>query len=461
MTAPATAVAVEAALEARGLRTGLEPARRSGAEAWRALLAELAALDWELLDRQRAALAEPPPAPPTALEPPEILPPSRAPGPETEAAAEAGWRALRAGRVALATVAGGQASRLGFDAPKGSFPLAPVSGASLFQILAGQVRRLGELCGQSLCWILLTGPENHAETQRYFEQRSLFGLRREQLRFVCQGTLPALSPEGQLLLAAPGRLFRNPDGHGGLYRALAAAGLYSELRRRGVDTLYTCQVDNALVRLGDPVFVGHHLLRRAALSAKVVEKTDPDEKVGLLLRSGGRHLCLEYSDLRPELAAQRAPDGRLRFRAGNIAMHVFALDFAESLGTAELPLHLARKQVRALDADGRPAERPAVKFETFLFDAFPRAGTVAVQEAERDEEFAPLKNRTGADSIATARAALSARARRWLAEALPELRPAPAGDLEIEPGLAYDCADLRACAAQLVLEAGGHLLRRR
>lgn len=463
MAAPALASSaqVDEALAARGLQSVLAPARRAGADAVAALLQDLAGVDWELLDRQRAALAAPPPAAPCPLEPPELLPPPARATPENEAAARRGWEALRAGRVAVATVAGGQASRLGFDAPKGTFPLAPVSGASLFQMLAGQVRRLRELSGAALPWIIQTGPENHADTHRFLERHNWFHLRRDSVLLVCQGTLPALSADGQLLLAAPDRLFRNPDGHGGFYAALSGSGALAELRRRGVDTLFSCQVDNALVRMGDPVFLGHHLGRGADMSAKVVEKTDPGEKVGMLARCGGRHVVLEYSDLPPELAARRAADGSLLYRAGNIAIHAFTLSFVEAMAGAQLPLHLARKKVRALDAGGQPVERDAVKFETFVFDAMPLARCVAVQLVERDEEFAPLKNRDGVDSIRTAREALDRRARRWCAAALPQLRLAEHGWVEIEPGLAYDAADLRSRAGEVELVACGRLLRRR
>lgn len=446
----------------RGQEGVLALARRAGVACAERLAAELQALDWELLDRQRAALrAGPPPLPQGRLECPELLPPSTAVGPETEAAAAAGWQALRGGRVALCTVAGGQASRLGFEGPKGAFPLGPVTGASLFQILSGMVARLRERAAAPLLWIVQTGPDNDAETRRFFARRSHFGLPPDSVRFMCQGTLPALTPDGDLLLAAPDALFRSPDGHGGFFAALRRSGLLVELRSRGVDTLYYCQVDNALVRLGDPVFLGHHLRAGADMSLKAVAKTDPSERVGVVVRCGDRHFCVEYSDLPRELADACDPDGGLRLRAGNVAMHAFALEFAAAMGVEPLPLHLARKRVRALQQGGGLGIRDAVKFETFVFDALPRARRVAVQLAERGEEFAPLKNREGLDSIATARQALDRRARRWVAEALPGAAVAPAGLLELAPGLALDAADLRQRAAEVELACGGRLLRLR
>jgi len=443
----------------------MEAARRAGAGAALRLEQEIAALDWAQLDRQRAALrAAAAPAADLAagLEPPPLLPASTAAGaPGLEAAERRGWEELRSGRVAVVTVAGGQASRLGFDGPKGAYPLGPVSGASLFQILAGQVERLRAVAGAPLPWILMTGPENHAATREFFERRNHFGLGARTVHFACQGLLPALSPEGELLLAAPDRLFRNPDGHGGLFRALARAGLLDRLQEAGVSTLFTCQVDNPLVRMADPAFLGFHLQAGARMSCKAVIKTDPAEKVGVLALRRGLMECIEYSDLPAALQAERAADGGLRFRAGNVAMHAIGLPFARDVAAAELPLHRARKEVAALGPDGLPAKRHAVKFETFIFDALPLAGPggALVQEADRGEEFAPVKNRDGDDSAASARAALDARARRWLHAAGVE---APArGLIELEPGLALSAADLCSRRGEWEMRSGRLLARKR
>jgi len=449
---------LQAALDERGVISVLEPARRAGGGATAALIRELQQLDWQVLDRQRRALQAGAPAAPGALAPPPLAPPSTDAGPETAAAAAAGWEALRAGRVALCTVAGGQASRLGFDGPKGAYPLGPVTGASLFQMMAGQVARLRQRSGSPIPWIIQTGPDNHLSTQRFFARRNWFGLGSASVSFVCQGTLPALDPDGGLLLSAPGRLFRNPDGHGGFYRALQAGGLYEQLRRQGVDLLFYCQVDNPLVRMGDPAFLGHHLLQQAEMSVKVVEKTAPGEKVGLVALVDGTASCIEYSDLSEELAAERAEDGGLRFRAGNIAIHAFDLGFAERIAGSELELHLARKQVAALDGGLDPVLRDGVKFETFVFDALPLAARAVVQMCPREEEFAPVKNRSGSDSILSSRQALDRRSRAWL-EGAPAGGDLPEGRwIELQVGVALDREDLQDRADALRRRCGGALV---
>ena len=448
------------ALEERGMDGVLSVARQAGPAAEASLKADLALIDWAMLDRQRRALDAGEPKSVGGILPPELKPASTSGDAANQAAEEAGWDALRAGRIAIATVAGGQASRLGFQGPKGAYPLGSVGGASLFQMMAGQIARLREMTGAALPWVIQTGPGNHDETVAYFERRSYFGLGSGTVHFACQGTLPALTPEGQFLLASPGALFRNPDGHGGFYRALREAGVPEALRAQGIDTVFYCQVDNPLVRMGDPIFLGHHLLEQARMSVKVVAKTDPHEKVGLIIaREDGRLGCIEYSDLADELAEAREEDGQLRYRAGNIALHAFDLRFLEEMAEAALPLHLARKEVLALKGNGpEPVKQAGVKFETFVFDALPLADRAMVQLAEREEEFAPVKNASGNDSVATSRTALDARTRRW-AEAAGITVPA-AGAVEIQSGLCYDKGDLIAQAPALQLAAGGHLIQR-
>ncbi len=429
-------------LRQRGMEQVFEPALKAGPKAVAQLECDLLDVNWDILDSQLKSITDGTKAVSGELSPPPLTEASTTESELTRQAQQVGMAALSEGRVALCTVAGGQASRLGFEAPKGAFPLGPCSGASLFQMMAGQVARLRELSGADLQWIIQTGPGNHQDTQEFFAKRNCFGLGVDNIHFVCQGTLPALSPDGQFLLSSPGSLFRNPDGHGGFYAALAANGIFELLRARGVDTLFYCQVDNPLVRIGDPAFLGHHLSSNAQMSIKVVAKTEPNEKVGLVALVDGAPQCIEYSDISPELACLEESEGVLKFRAGNIAIHAFEINFAEACATNPLDLHLARKQVQALDGGNEAVLRDGIKFETFVFDALPRANKVVVQMCERDEEFAPVKNRAGNDSIASSRHALNLRARKWLQKCKPGFVFSETGLAEIAPGICFDASDL-------------------
>ncbi|MDP7062847.1 MAG: UTP--glucose-1-phosphate uridylyltransferase [Planctomycetota bacterium] len=452
---------VKAAVQARGLNSVWTAADKVGGQAIERLAEDISSIDWDVYERQKKALRDGKETELGAIEAPQLIPPSAHPHEGREDALAAGEKALRQGQVAIITVAGGQASRLGFDGPKGAFPLGVISGASLFQMFAGQIQRLRQVYDCALPWIIQTGPGNHLETMAFFEKHSHFGLGSDSIDFVCQGTLPALAPNGELLLSAPHRLFRNPDGHGGVYRALKGSGTIPRLRTAGITTLFYCQVDNPLVWMADPIFIGHHLLAQARMSVKVVEKTDPAEKVGLVVIDGARNRCVEYSDISDDLQAERAEDGGLRFCAGNIAIHLFDLDFAEEMAEASLQLHLARKQVLALPAGGLVAEeRDGIKFETFVFDALPLAEKSVVQLADRALEFAPVKNRSGVDSIQTSKEALALRSERWLKESGLALDSAVVeGPIEFEPGLCLGPEDLRSRAEIVTNTCAGRLVK--
>jgi UDP-N-acetylglucosamine/UDP-N-acetylgalactosamine diphosphorylase len=241
-----------------------------------------------------------------------------------------------------------------------------------------------------------------------------------------------------VLFSAPDALFLAPNGHGGCLLGLASSGALDDMRRRGLTQLSYFQVDNPLVRPADPLFLGLHHAHGAGMSSKVVAKRDAGEKVGVLGRVDGRLACIEYSDLPVELRGAREPGGALRFRAGNIAVHALAVAFVERLtrGGLELPWHLARKQMKVVEPDGRVVERAGVKFETFVFDALAHSESSVVLEVDRAEEFSPVKNASGEDSPATCRADLCGLHARWVGAAGLPLPPPDAQGIhpvEVDP----------------------------
>jgi UDP-N-acetylglucosamine/UDP-N-acetylgalactosamine diphosphorylase len=362
-----------------------------------------------------------------------------------------GAEALAAGRVAALCVAGGQGTRLGYDAPKGTFPIGPVSGASLFQLHAERLVALERKHGGRIPLLVMTSPDNHEATAAFLAEHDNFGL--ETVRLFVQGTMPAVDREsGELLLADEDRLALSPDGHGGTLRALAATpagggpSVLDELVEWGVETIFYFQVDNALVKIADPGFLGLHLEAGVQLSTKVVEKTDPSEKVGIVVQSGGTSHVIEYSDLPDDVAERRRPDGGLELSAGSIAIHIFERGFVQRLVSGQagtsLPFHRADKKVAHLDANGErvePTEPNAVKFEQFVFDALPLAGRCLVVETDRNE-FAPLKNASGPDSAESARELICNLHAGWLREAGAQV---DVDLVEISPLVALDADDLR------------------
>jgi UDP-N-acetylglucosamine/UDP-N-acetylgalactosamine diphosphorylase len=366
-------------------------------------------------------------------------------------AREAGEAMLREGRVAAVLLAGGQGTRLGFEGPKGLYPHAPITGSVLFATHAAKIAALRARHGTGLPWYVLTSPQNDAATRAAFEEAGWYGLEPGSVRFVVQGTLPAVDRDtGDILRDAPGRIALSPDGHGGLLSALRASGALDEMSAGGVTTIFTFQVDNPLLPVARPEFLGHHALAGADMSSMVVRKVGPAEKMGVIALVDGRTAVVEYSDLPDELAEQTDEEGELVYWAGSIAVHCIEVDFARRLtdGGLQLPFHRALKKVPYVDDAGRrvePDEPNAIKFETFLFDALPFADRAVTVEGAREDVFSPIKNAEGSDSPETARRDLNRLHARWLEAAgvtVPRGDDGEPVDVEIDPRFALDAAEL-------------------
>ncbi len=368
-------------------------------------------------------------------------------------ARQRGAHAISVGQVAAFTVAGGQGTRLGYDGPKGAFPISPVRDAPLFQLFAEYLRGIERRYGRRLPWYLMTSPLNHDQTIRFFEQQEYFGLVSDDVIFFQQGQMPAFHPDGRVAMTAPDALALSPDGHGGSLTALAARGALADMRDRGVEYISYFQVDNPLVHCVDPLFVGLHISTGSEMSSKAVTKAHDLERVGNFCVGDGRLQVIEYSDLPESLATERTAEGDRRFDAGSIAIHVLSRTFVEKLTHAgaqvRLPWHRADKKVEVIDDAGNPVQPDApnvVKLEMFVFDAIPLAENPILLYTDRAEEFSPVKNADGADSPATTRRDLVQRAARWLAASdvdVPGGAEAPNQAVEISPHYALDASDLR------------------
>lgn len=361
-----------------------------------------------------------------------------------------GERALAAGRIGAVLVAGGQGSRLGCNGPKGLYRVGPVSDASLFELLLGRLVAVRQRYGRDVPLAIMTSAATDAGTREFLAKHGHCGLDPGLVLVFQQAELPALdAASGDLLLDGPGRLATAPDGHGGMLVALRKCGGLEWFAGHGVEHVATFQVDNPLALPLDAEFLGHHLRGAADFTTQVIRKREPGERVGVVIRHGGSHRVVEYSDLPAALAAERGPDGGLRFHAGSIAVHAFTLAFLDRAAAERtaLPLHLAFKVVPHLDAAGErvvPSQPNAIKFERFIFDIMPLADRICVVEIEAAEGFAPLKNPPGAaaDAPEHVQAALVARARAILARAGIEVAPGVA--VELDAATVIDERDLTA-----------------
>jgi UDP-N-acetylglucosamine/UDP-N-acetylgalactosamine diphosphorylase len=319
---------------------------------------------------------------------------------------------LRANKVALLTVAGGQATRLNAVEPKGLIPVGPVSGKSLFALFAETVVALRRRYDTLLPWYIMTSDATDARTREFFAQNSYFGMAKAQVTFLKQGMLPAVDRRGKVILEAKNRICLSPSGHGGALTTLGESGTLTELDSKGYSHLFYFQVDNPLVRIADPVFMGYHVLAGADITSKAVWKREPTEKMGVFCVIDGKVSVLEYSELSQEDAQKTDQTGSLLFGAGNIAVHVFSIPFLLRLWRegVRLPYHVTYKAVPHISKSGTPVkpERPnAYKFETFIFDAFNHSSRTLVVEVKREAEFSPVKNASGQDSPETASRDLS------------------------------------------------------
>ncbi len=416
----------------------------------RVLLDQLGRLDFQLLTRLTQRLGERPQ--PHRLEPPPAvvrLADARA---QADRWRPLGEDALEHGRVAALVVAGGQGTRLGFAGPKGCFPIFPLSGKTLFQLFAEKIAALSRRHRAAIPWYVMTSEGNHDDVVSFFQDHGYFGLARADVFFFRQRELPAIDPHGKLLLAEKGRIATSPNGHGGVIPALRESGALEDMARRGADLLFYFQVDNPLVRVADPAFLGAMLESGAEAGAKVARKSGPHEKVGVWGLVDGKLGVIEYSELSKEDAERRDGDGRLVYDAGNLAIHAFTRGFLERMAAdaGALPYHKALKKVPHTGRRGEPVdpkEPNAIKFEMFVFDAIAAASKVLLLEVDRAEEFAPVKNAEGDDSPETSRRALARLYAGWLEAAGAKVARGADGavpfPIEISPLAALDADDLK------------------
>jgi UDP-N-acetylglucosamine/UDP-N-acetylgalactosamine diphosphorylase len=367
-------------------------------------------------------------------------------------AQQRGLELLEQGKVGAFLVAGGQGTRLGYDGPKGEYPVTPIKNKPLFQVFAEQLLAHGRIAGKVIPWYIMTSDANDAATRAFFEKNGYFGYEQSAVFFFQQGMMPAFDIQGKLLLAEKSSLALSPDGHGGSLRAIQKSGALADMKQRGVEHLSYFQVDNPIVHCIDPLFIGLHDLTGSEMSSKTIGKAGPLEKVGNFCFADGKLQVIEYSDLPEELAKQTNPDGSLKFNAGSIAIHALRVSFIERLnrgGQLRLPWHRAEKKVPYVDESGNPVkpDKPnAVKLEQFVFDAVPLGASPLVWTTERAEEFSPVKNAEGGDSPATSRRDQVRRHARWLAAAgvtVPMKAGEPECVIEISPLFAASADQLK------------------
>ncbi|KAG7235545.1 hypothetical protein INR49_002591 [Caranx melampygus] len=320
-------------------------------------------------------------------------------------------------RVGVLLLAGGQGTRLGVQYPKGMYNVGLPSGKTLYQIQAERIHKIQELAGVkygSKCtvpWYIMTSEFTLAPTETFFKENNYFGLEPSNIVMFEQRMIPAVTFDGKVILQGKGKIAMAPDGNGGLYQALVDNKVLEDMKKRGVEYLHVYCVDNILVKMADPVFIGFC----------VVEKAYPAEPVGVVCRVQGVTQVVEYSEIQPETAELRGPGGELVYSAGNICNHFFTRAFLQDVAEkfkGKLKQHVAIKKVPFVDSQGnqvKPTKPNGIKMEKFVFDVFPFSRNFVAFEVVREDEFSPLKNADGAatDTPTVARNSLLAQHCRW------------------------------------------------
>ncbi len=353
-----------------------------------------------------------------------------------------GEEELKSSKVAALLVAGGQGSRLGYDGPKGCYSIGPITGESLFYFHARKILARSIRYGAAIPFYIMTSEANNEATIRCFEENDYFGLNPDDVFFFTQGMWPGMTKDGKIILDQPGHIFMSPDGHGGLLAALKRSGALADMKKRGIKSVFFFQVDNPLVEIADPAFIGYHTKEKSEYSLKLCAKRDPYEKVGMPMLIGSSYRMVEYTEMTEE-QCNRKKNGKLYFLYGSPAIHVFDREFLEREAAKAMPLHLAFKKIPTV-VDGKvvkASEPNGYKFEKFIFDVLPNAKKVAFMAFEQKDEFSPVKNAEGSDSPETCRSDMQNKWRRMLNEAgvtVDEKIP-----VEIDPVYALDASDIK------------------
>lgn len=319
-----------------------------------------------------------------------------------------GTEAIKAGKIGAVLLAGGMGTRLGSDDPKGMYNIGKTRELYIFECL---VNNLMEVVRRTDTWIhlfIMTSDKNHRSTTSFLKDHDYFGYREEYIHFFQQEMAAATDYNGRIYLEEKGKLSTSPNGNGGWFVSLKNAGLLNVLHEKGIEWLNIFAVDNVLQRIADPCFIGATISKNCAVGAKVVRKNAPDEKVGVMCLEDGRPSIVEYYELTEEMRDARDANGDPAYYFGVILNYLFRLTDLENMAGG-LPLHIVEKKIPCLDEQGnpvKPEEPNGYKYENLVLDMIHQLDSCLPFEVVREKEFAPIKNKTGVDSVESARTLL-------------------------------------------------------
>ena len=319
---------------------------------------------------------------------------------------KAGLDAIRAGKVGAILLAGGQGTRLGFDKAKGMFNIGVNRTLYIFEQLIANLMDVTNEAGTWIPLYIMTSDKNDEQTRAFFEEHNYFGYNKDYVFFFVQEMAPSVSYDGKIYMEGKAKLSTSPNGNGGWFSSLAKAGLLDKIDELGVEWLNVFSVDNVLQKMADPVFVGATIEAGCVCGSKVVAKADPNEKVGVLCLEDGKPSIVEYYEMTDEMIHSKDENGRLLYNYGVILNYLFNVKTLTKIMNEYMPTHVVEKKIPYMAEDGqmmKPEEPNGYKFELLVLDMIRMMDNCLSFEVEREREFAPIKNRTGVDSLDTAR----------------------------------------------------------
>ena len=318
-----------------------------------------------------------------------------------------GEAVLEKGEYAVVTMAGGQGTRLGHSGPKGTFKLDVYGkGKYLFEILTENLKEANQKYGKIIPWYIMTSKENNDETIEFMEKHNYFGYDKSSVRFFAQSELPLVDVNGKLLVGKDMRIKEASDGNGGTYSSLRASGCLAEMKEKGIKWVFIGGVDNALLKMADTILLGMAIDKKVQIASKSIVKANPHERVGVFAKMNGHPKVIEYSEMPEKMAEEVDNDGELKYGEAHIMCNLYTIEAIEKISKETLIYHSAFKKNAYIDEKGKeviPQEPNSYKFESFIFDAFELFDDIAILRGQREDDFAPVKNREGVDSPKTAK----------------------------------------------------------
>jgi len=319
---------------------------------------------------------------------------------------KAGVEAIKAGKVAACLLAGGMGTRLGSDDPKGMYNIGLTKDVFIFQRI---IENLLDVVKATDTWIhlfIMTSEKNHEKTVEFLTEKNFFGYKADKVTFFKQDMAPASDYDGKVYMEEKGRMSTSPNGNAGWFSSMLKAGLDETLHAEGIEWINIFAVDNVLQRICDPCFVGATILAGAEVGSKVVKKNAPNEAVGVMCLEDGKPSIVEYYELSQEMMDAKDEAGDPAYNYGVILNYLFNEPALERIARKELPLHVVEKKIPYIDENGEPVkpEKPnGCKFEQLVLDMIHELDSCLPFEVVREHEFAPIKNKTGVDSVESAR----------------------------------------------------------